>query len=316
MPDGCTEGKTLSKKRVIWILFGMIYLAACNTAPTPTEIPTEALAEPTSSATITLCDPAQFIDVLREVVPYEESVVGYNHYDDSADLTVWFVDPALNPQVSDSEVQDQAELSFHHSVEVVHLMAKTEACVVALFDSVTVIAVDDLYYAWYVGAVPAWKIPISEVLSEDGKTALEGNFVAGYQRTERVLADDSQEIPEGSCTWPEARRDIEQSFTQSQKNVAIYYYIEPGDASVYVQWDVPPVAQDSEQVMDYFFLPLPYIDTAVSCLYPEFDTLWLFYIRQDGEAQWVFAVDGDAVRDDDHQVLIDNLELIYQTTVE
>jgi hypothetical protein len=316
IPDICTEGNTLSIKRAMWILFGMIYLAACTTGPTPTDVPTEAPEEPTSSATVTLCDPAQFIDLLREAVPYEESVVGYNHYDDSADLTVWYVDPALNPQASDTEIQDLAELSFLHSVEVAHLMAKTEACVVALFDSVTVIAVDNLYHAWYVGAVPAWKIPISEVLTEEEKTALEGNFEAGYQRTEKVLDGDPQEIPEGSCTWPEARQDMQQAFTQAQKNVAIYYYIEPGDASVYVQWDIPPVASSAQQISDYFFLPLPYIDTAVSCLYPKIDTLWLFYIRQDGEAQWVFAVDGDSVRDDDHQVLIDNLEIIYQTTVE
>ena len=46
------------------------------------------------------------------------------------------------------------------------------------------------------------------------------------------------------------------------------------------------------------------------------DTLWLFYIRQDGEAQWVFAIDGDAVRAEDHEEFIDNLELIYQTTVQ
>ena len=295
-----------------------MYVAACTTTPSPTasEAPTEVMAEPTPVGTISMCDPAQFIEALREAVPYEESVLGYNHYDDSADLTAWFVDPVLDPQASDSEIQDLSELGFHHSVEIAHLLAKTEPCVAALFDSVTVIAVDHLYHAWYVGAVPAWQIPISEVLSEDERTALEENFEAGYQRIESVLDGSSQEIPEGSCGWPEARQDIEQTFTQAQKNVAVYYYIEPDDSSVYVQWDIPPVAQNAQQILDYFFLPLPYIDTAISCLYPEFDTLWLFYIRQDGEAQWVFAVDGDAVRDDDHQVLIDNLELIYQTAAE
>jgi hypothetical protein len=296
----------------------MVYLVACTDtpSPTPSDIPTEAPAEPTSSATITMCDPAQFIDVLREVVPYEESVVSYNHYSDTADLTVWFVDPALDPQASDSEIQGLSKLAFRHSVEAAHLMAVTEQCVTALFDSVTVIAVDHHYHAWYQGAIPASEIPVNEISSEDGWVALEGKFNAGYQRTERVSDDNPSEIPDGACTWPEARQKLEQAFTQAQKNVALYYYIEPEDASVFVQWDIPPVAQNAQQILDYFFLPLPYIDTAVSCLYPEFNTLWLFYIRQDGEAQWVFAVDGEAVRDDDHQVFIDNLELIYQTTAE
>jgi hypothetical protein len=308
----------LKTKRAILCLFGVIYLTACATTPSPTasEVPTEVPAQPTSDATISLCDPAQFIDVLREAVPYDESVVGYNHYDDSADLTVWFVDPVLDPQALESEIQGLTELTFRHSVEVANLLATAEPCITALFDSFTVIAVDRLYHAWYVGAIPAFEIPVDEISSEDGWVELEGKFAAGYQRKEKVLDGDPPEIPEESCTWPEARQDLEQTFTQVQKNVAIYYYIEPEDASVYVQWDIPPAAQNAQQILDYFFLPLPYIDSAISCLYPEFDTLWLFYIRPDGEAQWVFAVDGDAVRDDDHQVFIDNLELIYQTATQ
>jgi len=291
----------------------MIYLVSCTTTPTPTptEIPTELPAQPTSSSTITACDPADFIDVLRESMPYEESVVSYSYFNETADLTAWFVDPALNPQASDSEVQDLIELTFQHSVEIAHLLASTESCVTALFDSVTVIAVDNLYHAWYVGAVPASQIPISEMLSEEQRTELEGKFNAGYRRSGRILDGDPPEIPEGSCTWPESRQNLEQIFTQAQKNVALYYYIEPDDASVYVQWDIPPVASNPQQINEYFFLPLPYIDAAVSCLYPEFDTLWLFYLRQDGQAQWIFAVDGDFVREEDHQEMINNLEPIY-----
>lgn len=321
-PKEVRRENQLRSKGVMWLLFGMIYLAACTTTPTstatevPTAVPTAVPTQPTSSATITMCDPAKFIDHLREVVPYEESIVSYNHFNDTANLTAWFVDPVLDPQASDFEAQALAEVTFRHSVEIAHLLAKTEPCVTALFDSVTVIAVDHLYYAWYVGAVPAWQIPISEELSEEERSKLEENFDAGYQRTEKVLEGDLPEVPEGSCSWPEARQSMQQAFTQSQRNLAVYYYIEPNDASVYVQWEIPSAATNSQQILDYFFLPLPYIDRAVSCLYPEFDTLWLFYVRQDGEAQWVFALDGDAVREDDHQVFIDSLELMYQTTVE
>jgi hypothetical protein len=297
----------------------MLYLTACATTPTPTptatEAPTDVPPQPTSEATVTMCDPAQFIDVLREVMPYEESVVSYNHYSGSADLTVWFVDPELDPQVSDSEVQDQSDLAFRHSVEAAHLMAFTESCVAPLFDSVTVIAVDPLYHAWYVGAVPAYEIPIDEISNEEDWVALEEKFTSGYQQTERITDGEAQELPDGACTWSEARQAMEEAFTHSQ-NVALYYYIEPGDASVYVQWDIPPAAESAEQILNYFFLPLPYVDNAVSCLYPEFDTLWLLYVHPDGEAQWVFAVDGDAVRDDDHGVFLDNLEVIYETTAE
>ena len=53
------------------------------------------------------------------------------------------------------------------------------------------------------------------------------------------------------------------------------------------------------------------IVAAASCLHPPFDTLGMIYVHQDGLAQWIFAVDGDAVREDDHQEMINNLELIY-----
>jgi hypothetical protein len=315
----------LKTKILVSSLIGMIYLTACATTPSPTpiasEVPTSGLltevpSQPSSEATITMCNPTQFIDVLREAMPYDESSVSFNHYSGSADLTVWFVDPELDPLASDSEIQGLSEMALRHVAEVAHLMAVTESCITALYNSVTVIAVDRLYYAWYVGAVPASEIPIDEISNEDDWLALEGKFDAGYRQTERVLDEEPPKPPEGTCTWPEARQKLEQAFTSAQKNVALYYYIEPMDASVYVQWDIPSVAQDAQQITSYFFLPLPYIDDAVSCLYPEFDTLWLFYVHQDGEAQWAFAVDGDAVRDDDHQVFLDNMEVIYQPTEE
>jgi hypothetical protein len=292
----------------------MVLIASCTTSPTPDATQAEAPTQP--QPTITACDPAQFIDVLREGVPYEESVVSYNYLNETADLTAWFVDPDLDPQARESEIQGLTELAFRHSVEIAHVLASTESCVTALFDSVTVIAVDPLYHAWYVGAVPAFQIPISETLSAGEMSELEANFSAGYQRTERVFESEIPEPPDGSCTWPEARQNIENSIPQSRKNIAIYYTIEPEDASVYVQWTIPPVVQTADQIMEYFFLVLPNIDSAVSCLFPEFDSLWLFYIREDGSAQWVFAVDGDAVRDQDHQVFIENLEPIIQQVEE
>ncbi|OGO18219.1 MAG: hypothetical protein A2Z14_15705 [Chloroflexi bacterium RBG_16_48_8] len=308
----------MKTKKVTWILFGMVYLAACTTTSSPsvTPIPSQIPTQTTSPVTVTACNPAQFIEVLRQVVPYEEISISYNHFSDTANLMAWFVDPALNPQASDSEIQDLTELAIRHSIEIAHSLAFTEPCITAVFDSLTVIAVDHLYHAWYVGAVPPSKIPITEMLSEDEWTELEGMFDAGYQRTERVLEGEVPEIPEGGCAWPEARQKLKEAFTQAQKNVALYYYIDPDGGSVYVQWDIPPVAETAQQINDYFFIPLPTIDTAVSCLYPPFDTLWLFYVRQDGKAQWIFAIDGEAVRAEDHQEFIDHLELIYQTTAE
>jgi hypothetical protein len=289
-------------------------LSACVTAtpnPTATDIPTEIPIQPTPDRPIFACDPTQLVKGLRRDRPYyEEMIITQNSFDEAFSMTAWFVDPALDPKASSADLKDQVSLARRHSAELAQDLVLAEPCILSTFNSLTMIAVDPLYYAWYEGAVSTLDMSLSEELSEEDWAALEERFDPGYERGERALEGDPPESPDGSCTWPEARVNLQDIFARARINVSFHYYIED-ESSVWVQWDVPPVARNAQQISDSFFEPLTDIDASVSCLYPPFDTLWLIYVSESGDVLWVFAVDGDAVREEDHQDFLDNLELIY-----
>lgn len=88
-------------------------------------------------------------------------------------------------------------------------------------------------------------------------------------------------------------------------------YIDNEGGAVWIQWNVPPSAITSEQVIEGFLELIPAIDAAVSCLYPEFTTLWLIYVWLDSQAQLVAAVNGEAVRNENHQIMLDQMEIVY-----
>jgi hypothetical protein len=298
----------------LWIIIGVCALAACTTVtptPTATVIPTETAIPPTPDRPIFPCDSTQLIKDLRESqTSYDEIAISQVGIGGDLSLTAWFVDPELDPQASQADLLVQTSKARRHAVELAQSLALSEPCMLSTFFSVTLIAVDPHYNLWYEGAVNTSALTLSEPLSEEQWLALENEVNLGFMRETKPLDEDLSETPVGSCDWPEARENLEKIFAKARINVSFYYTI--GDEhTVWVQWDVPPVALTSQQISDNFFEPLPKIDAAVSCLYPPFDSLWMIYVHQDGEAQWIFAIDGDAVRDEDDLVMLDNLELIY-----
>jgi hypothetical protein len=274
-------------------------------------MPTETAIPPTPDRPIFPCDSTQLIKDLRaSQTSYEEIAISQVGIGGDLSLTAWFVDPELDPQSKQADLEKQTSIASRHAVELAQALAHSEPCMLSTFYSVTLIVVDPHYNLWYEGAVDTLALTLSEELSEEDWVTLEGRVNIGYIRETKPIEGDPSETPEGSCTWSVARDNLENIFAKARINVSFYYTIAE-EGTVWVQWDVPPVALSSQQISDNFFNPLPEIDAAVSCLYPPFDSLWMIYVHQDGEAQWIFAIDGDAVRAEDDLVLLDNLELVY-----
>jgi hypothetical protein len=308
------EGIILKKTAVISLL-GLFLLSGCSeSTPSATPIPPTEIVIPTEVSTpdrpIFACDQTKVVKELRQVLPVEDMVLTHNNFNDGYYLTAWFVDLEMDPQASSADIQSLTELAVRHSAEVARALVLLDPCILSTFNSLTVIVVDELYNAWYLGSVSSTDLNLKEGFSEADWIELESKFDAGYRRTEKTV-DDSIPAAEGACTWDEARESLESQFAKARVNVSFYFYRQGQSGEVWAQWDIPPVAQSAQEINDGFFDPLPHIDTAVSCLHPPFDTLWMVYVHQDGRAQWIFAVDGDAVRDEDYAVMLENLEPIY-----
>jgi hypothetical protein len=309
------------KNIAIISLLGFLLLAGCaepTPSPTPTSLPPTDTAIPTEISTldspIFACDPTLLVRDLRQILPYEGMLLSQNSFSDTYNLTAWYVDPDMDWEASGSAIEDQTALALRHSAEIAHTLVLLDPCILSTFADITVIIVDEFFNAWYLGAVFTENLTLEEDFNEADWVQLEEEFDEGYRRTSTPIDDDAIPAAEGACTWTEARTNLESLFAQARVNVSFHYYKQDESGEVWAQWDVPPVARTAEDINAGFFDSLPDVDAAVSCLHPPFETLWLVYVQQDGQAQWIFAVDGDAVRAEDHQEMLINLDLVYPSS--
>jgi hypothetical protein len=293
---------------------GVIVLSACAGSPTPTPTPTvtpEPTPVPTSAPSEVACDLDGLLKDLRELVPYKEMVVSHNRFNDNASLNVWFVDPALDPKASASEMEDMVEIAVRHSSEITQAFILHDLCVISSFDNVTVFAVDELYNAWYIGSVSMTRLWSINDSSEALRLEIEALFNEGYRRTEETMVNESPAASTDSCTWAEARQNLEEIFSYFGENFAFYYYMDAAGGSVWAQWVSPPEAETEDEIAGAFYPYLGQVDIYLSCLDSPIQDLWMIYADTVGEVYWIYVVDGDAVRDTDHQVMLDWMELMY-----
>jgi hypothetical protein len=303
----------LKKTKAILLIVMAISIAACaqtTQMPTPTQPVAETMTPPSADATGGECDPDQIIVRLRENLPYEEVAVSHNILDKTRNLTVWFVDPGLVQTAEMGDAESMAELAIEHSIQLAHWIHRSDTCVAGSFDSLTLIAVDQAYDAWYVGSVPPYRLPDQESLSDADMLKLKSFFIEGYRRDELAARDD-QPLPDEACDWRAARSALQSIFVKARINVSFFYYVDQDGGEIWAQWDVPPWVLSSGDILSGFIDPLLEVDQALTCMYPPFETLWVTYVQPDGTVELAAAINGEAIRDEDHEVMLDRIELIY-----
>jgi hypothetical protein len=303
--------KTLKHTLLTVVVF---ILSGCTQTPTstPTPTPTPTVApEPTSTVSVPTCDLDGLLRDLRELVPYEEMAVSHNRFNDNTNLNVWFVDLELDPEASESEVEGMVETAIRHSSEIALAFVLQDPCVISSFDNVTSFVVDELYNAWYIGSVSMTGMQSIDEPSEAQRLEIESMFSEAYRRTQETTLEEPPSAATGTCTWPEARQNLDEIFSHFGENFAFYYYVDAEGGSVWAQWVSPPEAETEDEIAGAFYPYLGQVDTYLSCLDSPFQVLWMIYVDTTGEVYWIYAVDGDAVRDDDHQVMLDQIEILY-----
>lgn len=306
----------LKKPSVLLMVVMTISITACaqtTQVPTATQAPVATVTPTSTDVANPECDPNQIIVRLREKMPYKEVTVSHNILDETRNLTIWFMDPELMPSTEARNVEAMAELALEHSMQLAQWIHQTDVCVTQSFDSLTLIAVDQAYNAWYIGSVAPYQLPDQQSLSEADMLELKPFFIAGYRRDEQATKDD-QPLPDEACDWGKARAALQSIFVKGRINVSFYYYVDQDGGAIWTQWDVPPWVLNSGDVISGFTEPLLEVDEALTCMYPPFKTLWVTYVQPDGTVELAVAIDGEAVRDEDHEVMLDGIELIYAQT--
>lgn len=242
-------------------------------------------------------------------MPYAEVELSANTIDGVSNLNVWFVEPALNAKSNSSEVAHNIQLAMQRTAGLALAVNARNTCIARLYNGISIIAVDTEYNAWLIAGIPPSALP--EGNSESELEEIEQRLQVGFVRSKPPAQVDAGPTDVESCGWPEVRTALDDLMDPVYPNRGHHYYIDNEGGAIWLQWNVPPFAVTTDQVLEGFLTPLRAIDAAVTCLYPEFTTLWLIYVWPNGQAELVAAVDGEAVRNEDHQVMMDLMEVIY-----
>ena len=196
--------------------------------PSPTITPTP---EPTATPE---CDLDQTLIALRQAIQYNEFVVLQNDIEGYSTLSIWFVDPNLDPYISDDSIPEQVALAIHDAVNVSHKLRNATQCSEVLFDGINPIVVDTNYTGWFSGRIAPDLIPTTETLTDEEIISLTGQFEIVYMRTAPV-----QSYPPAPCSWSTARDRIWKHFSRERENVGFYYVVDEVGQNIWAQWDGP-----------------------------------------------------------------------------
>jgi hypothetical protein len=240
----------MSRKRKWLLLILVVGLTACNLpavldsssetepAPMPTATNTvpAPVGRPTEGATLS-CDPGQTLDQVRAALPVDEYAVHYSVSNGIASLVIWSVNTDIPVPVTEVQISETGDLAWIHAGRMAVAAVNADPCVSELFDAIDAIVVDGGYAGWFSGQVRIADIQpgASFASMNDAFLMTLDGFEVSYLRQAVV-----QEVPQGSCDWPEARQNIWSHFSPDRKNIAFYYTIDEYGGNVWAQWDGPP----------------------------------------------------------------------------
>lgn len=250
------------QKRLSLTLTFLIYttflLSSCGnllqkTSPTPTMIPptsTSTVIPPIETPTIIptpkpsptpqpsptpSCSRDSVLANLKKNIPYAVFDINYNSVLDTSILSIWFVDPNVNPKTLEMDPMDSAYLAFRHTVSLSQKINYKDRCIEELFDAISLVVVDSNYNGWISTNVEPSKLPRIENPNETHIDGIMDDFQILYAREK--APPKSRTAPAKSCSWLEASRNIQSHFDSARENVSFLYIIDQSSAHVDAQWD-------------------------------------------------------------------------------
>jgi hypothetical protein len=290
-------------------------LAACTT-PTPTSVPTATTA-PTEPPCV-LADVLPQVDALLQGSEYEADYLTINS---QLTLSIWLVDPEIDPAAQDGAIQQNAQRAFLTGAKLGHRMFSAIPCARELFKAFNPMIVDRAYNGWYIDLTPARAIPADDPISDE-------DLIAAIQRSGMEIAYLRRTTPlpqapspaEQPCAWPRAHAEIRSIFGPGRRNTSAYliagYQAIPGSATIepvyaQVQWNVQsPEQADQPSVL----ATLEQLSRSMACLNPAIDRLEVYVVDPQGKVLVYCLLPGEVVRETSSPLDPNQIMLRFFTT--
>lgn len=314
-------------KSILFIVFTASLLIGCHTqtpeptasstmtkTPLPTAtfkpIPTSTLTPtltPTSTATLTptptlsptpSCHADQVLKSLKADFPYDEFAIGYNTIQDIEALAVWVVDPELNPLAKGEDIKLNLFLAMRHAALLSLELNESNACIEEIFPYISIIVVDANHNGWFSGQVSSTDLPKTKDPTEVELDDIVNAFQVAYNRIHPT--NPVQAPPNDSCSWSEARENIQRHFSPDRENVNFYFVIDEAGRNVWAQWDGPTDYRVIASILN--------VTMELHCLHPAPTQLFALVVDETGEVGLIVLADEDAITSMD----INEFQILYE----
>jgi hypothetical protein len=277
---------------VAGLALAAVVVAACGTPQTVS--PTAPIATPTSAPSPTLtCDTFQTLRQVDTLLAGRDFEAHYLTIGDKLTLSIWMVDPDIDPAASAATLAANNQLAFDFGLALSWRAISEVPCVRQMFLDINPMIVDRLYRNWYLDV-----IPMSAFDGLDHPTPAQlvdavdrGGAGFAFHRRAAPVAD-SGPAPSGSCGWPDARTAIHAQLGAERRNRAAYLIVgyQPSvqapwaqhareNVVVEAQVDFPDAAAATDSAI---LEQLNKLAPTLACLQPAVDVFEVFVVDQAG----------------------------------
>jgi hypothetical protein len=278
--------------------------AAPSSGPTrkATPAPTPA-ATPTPLPSLN-CTAASVLAQVDNLLAGQEFESHYLTIGDKFTLSVWLVDPEIDPATPLSGMAAAGRQALGRGLSISYQLVDQIPCVQRVFDQVNPMIVDARFQHWYkdflpVGAFVGLHDPTTDQL------------VAAVKAIGTAIEEPRATVPPavhtpaaGSCDWSEARAAIH-AYLGAEANTAAYLIIGARlvqgnptptpreDVGVEVQWPVRDAAGAADPLVRE---RMGNVAEALACLWPAIDSLEAFVVDSAGRTIVYAVVPGSIIR--------------------
>lgn len=304
---------------ILVLISGCDLVPAFRSSPTPTNTSTPTLTNtPTASPTATVtpgptatptlpptitpsptpdCEADRVLRILKDQLSFQEFEVYHYTIEGLSVLTLWYINPDINPEASESEVEKNAREALRSAAEASFLLTETDVCVAYLFDSINPIVVDKQYHGWFSGQIETGEIPTEEPSGADWFD-FQALFQTLYIRN--TAPPTIGPASSGSCSWQETRDNIQRHFFAGRENVSFSFIIDEVGVNVYAQWDGPTDFLAYASILN--------VAMELECLHPEPTQLFIQIVDEKGQIGLIALLDQEGIQNLD----LNQLMILYQ----
>jgi hypothetical protein len=278
-------------------------LAGCSGTLPPASAERTPATNPAPSWSPSTCTPALVLGEVDQLLAGQEFAAHYLTIGDKLTLSVWLVDPEIDPETTQPGVVAAGREALARGLAIAYQMVDRIPCTEQAFDEVNPMIVDARFQHWYKDFLPVGAfVGLRDPTTDDLIAAVEATGTA--LETPRTTAPPAARAAAGSCTWADARATI-QAYFAAESNTAAYLIIgaglvdqgalalrPPEDIGVEVQWPVQDMRQASDPAVLGHLQP---VAQALVCLSPSVDSLEAFVVDRSGRTVVYAVVPGSAI---------------------